>query len=133
MGDRNRGTDLERRAAKSFGGKLDMMMVAIALPLVKIAKFCHKWQVIEFALFGSVLRDDFRPDSDIDMLVTFDPHSKISLMGFIGLEAELEDLLHRKVDLVSKQAVEQDRNWLRRKEILSHYQTIYESRPVPST
>lgn len=112
---------------------LETLYQRLGISPAQLAEFCQRSHIVELALFGSILRDDFRPDSDIDMLVTFDPHSKISLMGFIGLEAELEDLLHRKVDLVSKQAVEQDRNWLRRKEILSHYQTIYESRPVPST
>jgi hypothetical protein len=64
------------------------------------------------------------------MLVTFTPDCNISLLDFVALEQNLADLLHRNVDLVSKKAVEQDRNWLRRQEILSHYQVIYESRSV---
>jgi predicted nucleotidyltransferase len=50
-------------------GAVEMTIAAIELPIEKIAEFCHKWQVTEFALFGSVLRDDFRPDSDIDVMV----------------------------------------------------------------
>jgi uncharacterized protein len=98
----------------------------------QLTEFCQNAQITELALFGSILREDFRPDSDIDMLVTFTPDSNISLLDFVGLEQTLEELLHRKVDLVSKKAAEQDRNWLRRKEILSNYQVIYESRSVLS-
>ena len=96
----------------------------------QLAEFCKNAQITELALFGSILRDDFRPDSDIDMLVTFTPNCKLDLMGFVQLEYDLEDWLHRNVDLVSKRAVEQDRNWLRRKEILNNSQVIYESRSV---
>lgn len=98
----------------------------------QLQEFCQNAQISELALFGSVLRDDFRPDSDIDILVTFEPDCKISLLDFVGLEYQLQDLLNRNVDLVSKKAVECDRNWLRRQEILNHYQTIYESRSILS-
>ena len=102
----------------------------LGLTPAQLAEFCQTAQITELALFGSILRDDFRPDSDIDMLVTFTPDCKIDLMGFVRLEYDLEDWLHRDVDLVSKRAVEQDRNWLRRKEILNNSQVIYESRSV---
>ncbi len=98
----------------------------------QLAEFCQQSHIEELALFGSVLRDDFRPDSDIDCLVTFAPNSKISLLEFIGLEEQLQDLLHRKVDLVQKSAVEKDHNWIRRKAILASAQVIYESRSVIS-
>ena len=96
----------------------------------ELAEFCQTAQITELALFGSILRDDFRPDSDIDILVTFTPNYKLDLMDFVQLEYDLEDWLHREVDLVSKRAVESDRNWIRRQEILNHYQVIYESRSV---
>jgi hypothetical protein len=74
----------------------------------ELAEFCQAAQITELALFGSILRDDFRPDSDIDILVTFTPDCKLDLMGFVQLEYDLEDWLHREVDLVSKRAVEDD-------------------------
>jgi uncharacterized protein len=89
-----------------------------------LTQFCQTAQIIELALFGSILRDDFRPDSDIDILVTFSPDCKIDLMQFVQLEYDLEDWLQRDVDLVSKRAVENDRNWIRRQEILNHHQII---------
>jgi hypothetical protein len=74
----------------------------------ELVEFCQTAQITELALFGSILRDDFGPDSDIDMLVTFTPDCKLDLMGFVQLEYDLEDWLHREVDLVSKRAVEDD-------------------------
>ena len=91
----------------------------------QLTEFCQNVQITELALFGSILRDDFRPDSDIDILVTFTPDCKISLLDFVRLEYDLEDWLHRKVDLVEKEAVENDFNWIRRREILNHYQVLY--------
>lgn len=98
----------------------------------QLAEFCQNAHIVELALFGSILRDDFRLDSDIDILVTFTPDCTINLLDFVRLEYDLEDWLHREVDLVEKQAVEKDRNWLRRREILNNYQVIYESRSLLS-
>jgi hypothetical protein len=94
----------------------------------QIADFCHRWKIIELALFGSVLRDDFGPDSDFDMLVTFAADAEWSLLDHFRMEQELEALLRRKVDLVSRRAIERSKNWIRRKEILSTAQTVYVSR-----
>ena len=91
----------------------------------KIADFCRHWQIVEFALFGSVLRDDFRPDSDIDVLVTFAFDAKWSLLDHVRMEKELGSLFGRPVDLVSKRAVEESGNWIRRREILTDAQPIY--------
>ncbi len=112
--------------------KIETLYQRLGITFAQLAEFCQNAQISELALFGSILRDDFRPDSDIDILVTFTPDCKIDLMGFVGLEYDLEDWLHREVDLVSTRAVEQDRNWLRRKEILNNSQVIYESRSVLS-
>jgi predicted nucleotidyltransferase len=100
----------------------------INLPLPQIREFCQRWQIVEFALFGSVLRDDFRPDSDIDCLVVFAPNSQNSLLDLVTMEWQLEDIFHRKVDLASKQAVTESPNWIRRKAILNTAQVIYETR-----
>ncbi len=90
----------------------------IDLPRDQIADFCRRWKITEFSLFGSVLRDDFRPDSGIDVLVSFAPDARWSLFDFFGMGEELEALLGRKVDMLTRSAVEQSYNWIRRKEIL---------------
>jgi len=87
--------------------------------------FCQKWQITELSLFGSVLRDDFRPDSDIDVLVTFAPNAPWSLLDLVNMEYELADLTGRDIDLLEKQAIEKSDNWLRRDEILNTAQVIY--------
>jgi uncharacterized protein len=100
----------------------------INLPMALIREFCHRWQIVEFALFGSVLRDDFNANSDIDILVTFAPESRTSLVDFVTMEWELEDMLDRKVDLLTRQSVIDSPNWIRRKEILCTARVIYETR-----
>jgi predicted nucleotidyltransferase len=101
------------------------MNPTIALPHHEIAAFCDRWQIAELSLFGSALRDDFRPDSDIDLLVTFAPEADWSLLDHVQMQQELESLLERDVDLVSKRAIEQSSNWIRRQEILTTAQPIY--------
>ena len=91
----------------------------------QLTQFCQKWQVAELALFGSILRDDFREDSDIDLLVSYQPNAKRGLFEKMTMQEELETMLNRKVDLVSKQAIIQSHNWLRRKNILSSAEVIY--------
>jgi uncharacterized protein len=92
------------------------------LPRRKIAEFCKRWRITEFALFGSVLRDDFRPDSDVDVLVSIDPQAHISLFEIAQMQIELENMFKRPVDLVEKEGL---RNPYRRREILSTAQIIY--------
>jgi predicted nucleotidyltransferase len=91
----------------------------------KIADFCGRWHIIEFAVFGSVLREDFRPDSDIDCLVTFDPDAKWTLLDHVRMERQLSELLARPVDLVSKRAIERSSNYLRRRAILESAEVLY--------
>ena len=97
----------------------------VALPREQLAAFCKKWEVSELALFGSILREDFGPDSDIDVLVTFSPASTRTLLDEARMEMELEKVLGRKVDLVDREAVEQSHNWLRREKILEATKRIY--------
>ena len=87
-----------------------------------IADFCRKWRITEFALFGSVLRPDFRPDSDIDVLITFGRDAPWSLWDMDDLSDELRQLLGREVDVVSKRAL---KNPFRRHEILTTRRVIY--------
>ena len=75
-----------------------MPKARIDIPRDKIADFCRRNRIRRLALFGSVLRDDFRPDSDIDILVEFEPDARIGLR-FFALEEELSEILGRKVDL----------------------------------
>jgi uncharacterized protein len=93
----------------------------------EIIKFCEKWQIAEFALFGSVLRDDFSQNSDIDVLITYLPAAKRGLLEKITMKEELEKLFNRSVDILSKTAIEKSYNWLRKKHIIDSAQVIYAS------
>jgi predicted nucleotidyltransferase len=101
------------------------MQTAIALPIDQIKNFCQHWQIVELSLFGSVLRDDFHADSDIDFLVAFAPTANWGLLDHAQMQQELEILLSRPVDLISKRAIERSSNWIRRQAILSTAQPIY--------
>jgi len=92
------------------------------IPKHKIADFCRKWKVIEFALFGSVLSKDFRPYSDIDVLVSFSEDAKWSLFDIVRMQNELNEIFGREVDLVEKEAI---RNPFRRHSILRSKEVIY--------
>jgi len=99
-----------------------MSVVERNLPRVRVADFCRRWKVTEFALFGSVLRTDFRNDSDIDVLVTFAPDATWTLLDFVTMQDELRDIFGREVDLVERDALH---NPFRRRAILNNLQVIY--------
>lgn len=100
-------------------------MVRLHIPEEEIVGFCQRWKITEFALFGSVLRDDFTSNSDIDVLVTFAPDSRWTLMDHVDMQDELKTVFRRNVDLVSKRGIERSRNHIRRKEILDSAEVIY--------
>ncbi len=102
-----------------------MVVKNIEIPQDKIVNFCQRWKITEFALFGSVLRDDFHSDSDIDVLATFAPDAQWSLFDHVDMQDELEAVFGRKVDLVSRRGIEHSRNYIRRKAILSSAEVIY--------
>ena len=102
-----------------------MSSLHLELPLAAIGAFCRKWQITRLEIFGSALREDFRPDSDIDFLATFAPDSRLSLFDHVAMEEELAGLLQRDVDLVSRDAVEQSHNPYRWKSILESTHAIY--------
>jgi hypothetical protein len=104
------------------------MPAVVSIDHQAVADFCRRWKVAELALFGSVLRDDFRPDSDVDMLVTFADGAGWSLLDHVAMQEELSGLLGRDVDLVSRRAIERSKNWLRKSAILSAAEPIYASR-----
>ncbi len=79
-----------------------MVVGQLELPLDQIATICRKYKVRELSIFGSALRDDFRPDSDLDLLVDFLPSHGLGLIDYISCQEEFAELLGRKVDLVQK-------------------------------
>ena len=91
----------------------------------KIADYCRRWKITEFALFGSALKDDFSPESDIDVLVTFDKDAHWTLFDMVDMREELRNIFGRDVDLVSRRGIESSQNYLRRKAILSSTKVIY--------
>jgi uncharacterized protein len=98
------------------------MSPKIHIDLERIAVFCRKWKITEFAVFGSVLREDFRPDSDVDVLVSFEQNAGWSLLDIVEMKEELELVLGREVDLVEKGAV---RNPFRRHAITMNREVLY--------
>ena len=101
---------------------LDLPMAQI---MAQIKELCDRWQITEFALFGSVLRDDFSATSDIDVLVTFAPQARQGLLTLVRIQHELEDLFDRKVDIATRQSIEQSPNRVRRHNILTSAQVLY--------
>jgi predicted nucleotidyltransferase/uncharacterized protein (DUF433 family) len=90
----------------------------------QIAAFCQRWGVQEFALFGSVLTEDFRPESDIDVLVTFKPGVRLG-WEIVQAQEELKGIFGREVDLVERPSIEQSTNPERRASILASAEVIY--------
>jgi hypothetical protein len=98
---------------------------ALELPDEELAAFCRKWKITEFALFGSVLREDFGPGSDIDVLVTFEPDAGWDLFDIVDMQEELKSILGRDVDLVEKAAIEESGNPFRKRAILRDARVVY--------
>ncbi|HEV2296021.1 MAG TPA: nucleotidyltransferase family protein [Tepidisphaeraceae bacterium] len=94
----------------------------IVIPPEHLQAFCRKWKIREFALFGSVLRDDFGPESDVDVLVSFQPDAGWSLWDLIDMQDDLQRLFGREVDLIEKEGL---RNPFRRHEILTTRRVLY--------
>jgi predicted nucleotidyltransferase len=94
----------------------------------EIAQLCQQWSITELALFGSVLSDQFNPDSDIDILIRFAPDARQGLLTLSKIKHELEARIGREVDLALKDSIETSENWIRRNEILKTAQVIYEQR-----
>lgn len=94
----------------------------LELPAGSIGEFCERWKVVELAVFGSVLRADFGPESDVDVLVTFAADARWSLMDWADMTEELRRIFGRDVDLIEKDAV---RNPFRRHRINSSAEVLY--------
>ena len=100
----------------------------LTLPGESLTKLCQHWQIIELSLFGSILREVFNADSDIDVLVKFSEEARITFFDLDVIEQQVSKLFDRPVDVVTKQAIEQSHNSIRRKNILSNSKVIYEQR-----
>ncbi len=104
---------------------MDDVLARLGVTDEQIAAYCRKWAIVRFELFGSALRDDFRPESDIDVLVTFEPRANWTFRDDLTMEVELVLLFGRPVDLVERQLVEKSPNWVRRRHILESARPVY--------
>jgi len=95
------------------------------IPQENLAEFCRRWMIEEFALFGSVLREDFTADSDVDVLVSFQAEAKWTLFDLASMREELKAIFGREVDLLTRGGLEASRNYLRREAILAGAEIIY--------
>jgi predicted nucleotidyltransferase len=100
----------------------------IPIPTERLNEFCRRWKIAELRVFGSALRQDFRSDSDLDLLVRFTSDADWSLMDHVAMEEELSGIVGRTVDLVSERAIQRSSNWIRRKAILESAEPYFASR-----
>lgn len=105
-----------------------MLPVHLPVSLEQLSNFCRRYQIVELALFGSVLRDDYNPSSDIDFLVTYAPDKCWQPWGDLPEQTEMEILLGRKVDWITRKSVEYSSNPLLRRAILKQAEVIYAAR-----
>ncbi len=101
------------------------MGIHIKVPKDKVVAFCRRNHICSLAFFGSVLRDDFGQDSDVDVLVEFEQGQEPGLMTLATMESELSEILGHKVDLVERQSVEKSENYIRRRHILQSVEAVY--------
>ncbi len=104
---------------------MTFIQLAFNLPIKKIKSFCLKWGIIRFEVFGSILRSDFSDQSDIDVLVSFNVKVHHSLFGLVDMKEELEQIIGRKVDILTRKSIEKSRNKIRRKAILDSAKEIW--------
>ena len=103
------------------------MGIQIEVPKKRIVAFCEHHEIVELAFFGSVLRDDFGPESDVDVLVRFHPEAQRNLASMEIIRKELSEILGRPADLIPRTAVEDSRNYIRRNSILQSAEVFYSS------
>ncbi|MCL4233707.1 MAG: nucleotidyltransferase domain-containing protein [Deltaproteobacteria bacterium] len=96
-------------------------------PVEQIEAFCRKWKIVRMEMFGSALRDDFRDDSDVDLLVEWLPDARWSLFDHVHMEDEISEILGRKVDLISRRGLERSANPYRKDAIMSTARPVYEA------
>ena len=101
-----------------------MSLAHISFNSAHVTNFCRKWQISRIAFFGSVLRDDFRPDSDVDVIIAFKPESQWSLFDIIDMKLELEGIFKRDVDILEEGTI---KNPIKRRCIYENVEVVYES------
>jgi hypothetical protein len=101
------------------------MKSRIDIPTERLAAFCRRWRIDELALFGSVLGSRFKPESDVDVLVRFHPDARHTLFDMVRMQNDLQEIMGRRVDLVSRRAIENSRNPIHRKAILESAEVVY--------
>lgn len=106
------------------------MSFNIPIPMDHLAEYCRSNGIVRLAIFGSAIRADFGSESDIDLLVDFEPDRTLSLFDIMDMEQKFSDLFGRKVDLIERSVVEQNRNYIRRAAILESAETIYYGQEV---
>lgn len=102
-----------------------MISINIEYDSDTLAGFCQRWNITELAFFGSVLTDDFSPDSDVDVMVSFAPDSQLSWSQWLDMREELRQVFGRPVDVVERRNVESSPNPFRRRHILSSAKQAY--------
>ena len=102
-----------------------MGRIRIEIPHGRLEAFCRRHPTRRLSVFGSVLRENFRPDSDVDILVSFEEAARHSLFDLVSIQDELQAILGREVDLVEREAVEQSENYIRRRHILQNEESVY--------
>ncbi len=100
------------------------MPLKIDVPTEEIARYCRENGIARLRAFGSVLRDDFGPDSDVDLLVAFEPDAGIGLFDYVRIKDELSELIGRQVDLVSEKGISK----YIRDEVFAEAEVLYVSR-----
>jgi predicted nucleotidyltransferase len=120
-------SDQQRQEFDASSATSASIVNGISVNREAVAAFCLKWSVSELALFGSVLREDFRPQSDVDVLVRFQKNARPTLFDMVRMQNELEGIFGRKVDLVSRRGLEQSRNHIRRNAILQSAEVFHGS------
>ena len=93
----------------------------------QLAGFCKRWKVSELSIFGSALRADFSPNSDVDLLVSFTEDANWGMFDLVRMEDELKEIVGRNVDLIEKKAVERSENYIRRRGILEGAEIVFTS------
>jgi predicted nucleotidyltransferase len=97
----------------------------VAWPTDRLIEFCRRWKIRRLDVFGSYLRDDFGPDSDIDLLYDFQPGARWNLFHLVTMREELASIVGRRVDLVGRETIESSPNYLLRRQILSTAEPMY--------
>jgi predicted nucleotidyltransferase len=119
------GRGLPDRSMRTARDKRSDATPKLQVDREQIASFCRRWDISELALFGSAARDEFRSDSDMDVLVTFAGSSRRTLSDMIGIEAELEGIFGRKADVLTRPSVERSRSYIFRRQVLQDREPLY--------